>query len=63
MSSSFGEWHKSSYSGNVRQECVEVCETPARVSVRDTQHRDLGQLDFTAAEWAGFLHGLKGNQL
>ena len=56
-------WHKSSYSNQSGGACVEIRETSSQVSVRDTQHRDLGQLDFTAAEWAGFLHGLKGNQL
>lgn len=63
MSSDFGAWHKSSYSANPRQECVEVRETPRQVFLRDTQHRDLGHLTLPAREWAGFLSDIKSGGL
>ncbi|WP_017609120.1 DUF397 domain-containing protein [Nocardiopsis xinjiangensis] len=48
-----GPWHKSSYT-NDRGECVEVAEGPV-TGVRDTKHRELGVLHFSAAEWRAFL--------
>ncbi|GAA3976118.1 DUF397 domain-containing protein [Thermobifida alba] len=55
-------WHKSSHSIGVSN-CVEVAGTPGSVLVRDTQHRHLGHLDFTAAEWVAFLAGLRNGRL
>ncbi|WAE75499.1 DUF397 domain-containing protein [Streptomonospora nanhaiensis] len=46
-------WHTSSYSAE-RGECVEVSEGPV-TGVRDTKHRELGALFFTADEWHAFL--------
>lgn len=46
-------WHKASYT-NDRGECVEVAEGPI-TGVRDTKHRELGSLHFSAAEWRAFL--------
>jgi len=56
-------WHKSSYSNASGGECVEVAETPDAVLVRDTQHRELGHLDFTPKAWAAFLADLKAERL
>jgi len=49
-----GSWHKSSYT-NDRGACVEVAEGPV-TGVRDTKHRELGALHFSAAEWRAFLN-------
>ena len=48
-----GPWHKASYT-NDRGACVEVAEGPV-TGVRDTKHRELGALHFSAAEWSAFL--------
>ncbi|MUL43930.1 DUF397 domain-containing protein [Streptomonospora sp. PA3] len=61
--SDMGEWHKSSYSGAVHQDCVEVAESPHQVKIRDTKHRDAGHLSLPAAEWSAFLADLKGDRL
>ncbi|MCK9870311.1 DUF397 domain-containing protein [Nocardiopsis dassonvillei] len=47
-------WHKSSYSGNVGSECVEVAEGP-RTLVRDTRNRDLACLTFGTGEWSALM--------
>lgn len=49
-------WHKASYS-STGNDCVEVSEG-AVTGVRDTQHRELGHLDFVASEWASLLKAL-----
>ncbi len=46
-------WHTSSYSSGANN-CVEVAEGPV-TGVRDTKHRELGSLHFSAAEWRAFL--------
>lgn len=48
------DWHKSSYSGG-NNECLEAREHQAGADVRDTQHRELGHLSFTRAEWNAFV--------
>lgn len=50
-------FHKSSYT-NDRGACVEVAEGPV-TGVRDTKHRDLGALHFSAGEWDAFLASAK----
>ncbi|CAL9384252.1 DUF397 domain-containing protein [Nocardiopsis dassonvillei] len=52
------DWHKSSYSPN-HSNCVEAREHPGGADVRDTQHRELGQLEFAASEWTALLDSLK----
>ncbi|MGW9346101.1 DUF397 domain-containing protein [Nocardiopsis flavescens] len=49
-------FRKSSYSSTDR-DCVEVADLPAGgAAVRDTQHREAGQLTFSkAAEWCAAL--------
>lgn len=55
------EWHKSSYSSGVNNNCVEVSEGRA-VLVRDTQNRELGHLAYPSTEWGGLLASLKAAQ-
>ncbi|MFL1380722.1 MULTISPECIES: DUF397 domain-containing protein [unclassified Nocardiopsis] len=50
-------WHKSSYSDTGSQ-CVEVSEG-VTTGVRDTQHRELGHLEFAAAEWTALVDLVK----
>ncbi|ADH69326.1 MULTISPECIES: DUF397 domain-containing protein [Nocardiopsis] len=52
------DWHKSSYSLN-GSNCVEAREHAAGVDVRDTQNRELGQLEFAASEWTALVDSLK----
>lgn len=52
------EYRKSSYSG-ANGNCVEVADTPAFSTVRDTQNRDLGALAYGPAEWRAFLDTAK----
>lgn len=47
------EWHKSTYSGQGAN-CVEVAEG-AQTLIRDTQHREMGHLDFPTREWQAFI--------
>lgn len=47
-------WHTSSYSAGGGN-CVEVAEGPEQVSVRDSQNRDLGVLDFVPNAWGALL--------
>lgn len=53
-------FHKSSYSGGSNNNCVEVAEG-ATTAVRDTQHRELGQLDFASGEWTALVDSLKSH--
>lgn len=53
-------WRKSSYSGGSGGNCVEVAEGQD-VLIRDTQHRELGHLTFTGAEWTSLLTNLKAH--
>ena len=46
------EWRKSSQQRH-RGNCLEIAEVPGSVLVRDTQHWELGHLDFTPR------HGLR----
>ncbi|MFE6449703.1 DUF397 domain-containing protein [Nocardiopsis dassonvillei] len=52
------DWHKSSYSPN-GSNCVEAREHAGGADVRDTQNRELGQLEFAASEWTALLDSLK----
>lgn len=51
-------WYKSSYS-TAQSNCVEVAESVTGNAVRDSQHPELGHLDFPAEEWLGLLAPLK----
>ncbi|WP_444961213.1 DUF397 domain-containing protein [Nocardiopsis sp. M1B1] len=52
------DWHKSSYSPS-HSNCVEAREHAGGVDVRDTQNRELGQLEFAASEWTALVDSLK----
>jgi hypothetical protein len=53
-------FHKSSYSGASNNNCVEVAEG-VTTAVRDTQHRELGQLEFATGEWAALVGSLRAH--
>jgi hypothetical protein len=50
-------WRTSSFSQNV--ECVEVAYTGQVVLVRDTKHRELSHLAFSASHWLGFTAAVR----
>ncbi|CAM4015496.1 DUF397 domain-containing protein [Nocardiopsis rhodophaea] len=55
------DWHISSYSSSTSGDCVEagpLTDGSARFAARDSRHRELGYLTFTALEWAAFLSGV-----
>ncbi|MEY9214268.1 DUF397 domain-containing protein [Thermobifida halotolerans] len=56
-------FRKSSYSGSITQNCVEVAAVPGFTAVRDSAHPELGHLTFPVAEWRAFLTGLKTGSL
>lgn len=51
------DWHKSSFS-TANGSCVEVAEGRT-VLVRDTEHRPLGCLEASAAEWRAFVAAVR----
>lgn len=53
------KFRKSSYSSGTGQNCVEVADAPEFSAVRDTQHRELGMLEFDRAAWTAFLADVK----
>ncbi|MDS1271815.1 DUF397 domain-containing protein [Lipingzhangella sp. LS1_29] len=57
-----GNWHKSSFSG-ANPNCLECRSNGRSVDVRDTQHRHLGKLTVSRAEWAAFLHAIRTHEL
>ena len=53
------DWFKSSYSG-ANDQCVECRFAPGEVvHVRDTKHREVPPLVFTADEWRSFVADVK----
>ena len=55
------EWRKSSLS--TTNGCVEVAFVGDRVAVRDSKQQGGGPvLEFTAAEWAAFLGGVRDGE-
>ncbi|WP_406186220.1 DUF397 domain-containing protein [Streptomyces sp. NBC_01006] len=53
----YGQWFKSSYSGDASGNCLEACPQPGAVHVRDSKRLDDAQapvLDFSNAAWAAF---------
>ncbi|MGW1734103.1 DUF397 domain-containing protein [Streptomyces sp. NPDC005133] len=53
-------WVKSSKTLPYRDTCVEVAELGGgAVAVRDSNHRDLPPLRFTAEEWTAFRDGVR----
>jgi len=56
-------WRKSSYSGNVNQDCVEVAPLLPHVGVRDTKNRENGHLLIPARQWHAFVGSLRRDAL
>ncbi|MDS1270759.1 DUF397 domain-containing protein [Lipingzhangella sp. LS1_29] len=52
-------WRKSSYSGNVNQNCVEIVEAACGVNIRDSQHPYQGHLSFPVTEWRALVTEVK----
>ncbi|MFK0252959.1 DUF397 domain-containing protein [Streptomyces sp. NPDC090445] len=53
----YGEWFKSSYSGDPDGNCLEACPQPGVVFVRDSKRNEepgAPVLGFTAAAWSAF---------
>lgn len=53
-------WHKSSYSGALSGDCVEVAQSPGFVLVRDSKRLTGATLRLSAAAWARFLRHVPG---
>ncbi|WP_046468086.1 DUF397 domain-containing protein [Allosalinactinospora lopnorensis] len=56
-------WRKSSYSTGGSANCVECRTEHERVLVRDTRHRRVGHLDFSAAAWTRFLTAVRRDEV
>ncbi|WP_406439806.1 DUF397 domain-containing protein [Streptomyces sp. NBC_00631] len=55
-------WHKSSYSSfGDGDSCVEIADSPTRISIRDSKDPTAGALAFPPAAFTRFLDALKGN--
>ncbi|MGW7276849.1 DUF397 domain-containing protein [Streptomyces sp. NPDC054844] len=54
-------WHKSSYSTEFQEACVEACAAAvgAGVRVRDTKDRDRRPFSVSACAWSSFLNALR----
>ncbi|GAB2724506.1 DUF397 domain-containing protein [Nocardia thraciensis] len=61
MSADGLEWRVSSYTDNGT--CVEVAAAPnGEILVRNSNRRDAGTLDFTRAEMAAWIKGVKAGE-
>ncbi|MEU6555038.1 DUF397 domain-containing protein [Streptomyces sp. NPDC046915] len=49
-------WHKSSYSGALNGDCVEVAQSSDFVLVRDSKRLTGATLRLSPSAWARFLH-------
>ncbi|MFE5734438.1 DUF397 domain-containing protein [Streptomyces sp. NPDC056528] len=54
MTETSPNWHKSTYSGNTNDACVEVADNLPLVRVRDTKDHAAGELTATPAAWSAF---------
>jgi predicted secreted Zn-dependent protease len=54
-------WRKSTRSGAAGH-CVEVANVPAAVLVRDSKDVDGPVLTFAAAQWSGFIAGVRAGE-
>lgn len=55
-------WRKSTRSGPLTDNCVEVAFIDGGVAVRDSKDPDGPVLRFTAAEWTAFVGGAKDGE-
>ncbi|MEU4243203.1 DUF397 domain-containing protein [Actinoplanes sp. NPDC026619] len=54
-------WRKSTRSGAAGH-CVEVADVPAAVLVRDSKDVEGPVLSFAAAQWSGFIAGVRAGE-
>lgn len=56
-------WHKSSFSDQDGNECVEVADlADGGRFVRDSKNPAGGTLSFTAGEWSAFVQGVRAGE-
>jgi hypothetical protein len=55
-------WQKSSRSGPVSDNCVEIAFVDGAIAMRDSKHPDGPVLLFTAEEWDAFVEGAKDGE-
>jgi Domain of unknown function (DUF397) len=55
-------WQKSSRSGPVSDNCVEIAFVDNAIAMRDSKHPDGPVLLFTAEEWDAFVAGAKDGE-
>ncbi|GGU83061.1 hypothetical protein GCM10010211_56280 [Streptomyces albospinus] len=48
-------WHKSSYSGGVGNDCVEVADNQPHVLIRDSKLSDGPVVEMTRSAWSAFI--------
>ncbi|WUI01917.1 DUF397 domain-containing protein [Spirillospora sp. NBC_00431] len=48
-------WRKSTHSGAVENECVEVAEVDGHIAIRDSKSPDTGHLALTCESFAALL--------
>ncbi|WP_329422953.1 DUF397 domain-containing protein [Streptomyces sp. NBC_01268] len=54
MTETVPNWHKSTYSGNTNDACIEVATNVPAVLVRDTKDHGAGTLAMAPAAWSAF---------
>jgi Domain of unknown function (DUF397) len=54
-------WRKSTYSGG-NGSCVEIADLGTAAAVRDSKDRNGPKLIFAAADWRGFVDGVKAGR-
>ncbi|MFI1868155.1 DUF397 domain-containing protein [Streptomyces jumonjinensis] len=55
-------WHKSSYSGNVNDACIEIADNAVPILVRDTKDHSKGVLEASPTAWSAFLAETKRSE-
>ncbi len=55
-------WQKSTRSGPVSDNCVEIAFVDGAIAMRDSKHPDGPVLLFTAEEWDAFVEGAKDGE-
>ena len=58
MNTTFGPWHKSSYSYDIGT-CLEHRTDGHTAHVRDTENREHGHLTFERGEWTALLSSVR----
>ncbi|GAA0919556.1 DUF397 domain-containing protein [Virgisporangium aurantiacum] len=55
-------WQKSTRSGPVSDNCVEIAFVDGAIAMRDSKHPEGPVLLFTAEEWDAFVEGAKDGE-